>query len=783
MATIKIDRGFTQKIQAKGMIHSPGGSSSLPPKPPQKPKKKPPVVLVAVIAVAVLAGVVGIVLGTTRKGKAAPQADPRPVAVRPAVVQGERGQIEASKEPDRASAAQDAQTEEAPVRQAEPPKPSASAAKRVERAVPPGSAHGLRCDYYANIDGKPVRALREADAYPSNPDRSEQIGDFDLSENVGDRYGVRIRGYLVPPVSGAYRFSVCADDAAEFWLSDDATPDRLLKRVAYEGCILKGHWADRAQQQSEACDLVAGRRYYLEALLKENTGCDYLAVAWEGPVSKTYQVIEAAYLIPWSEEAAAEAQSLSRSQASEQAGGGDAVAAVREAVAEQQRSLGAAYRYAEVAETLKQQLGTWTDPDAKRFAETAVLRYVLLARLRTFVQDELAKRPVRGVWTAFGAAADVTTASDEGVTVAPGRIVAWHKVPADQFLRLVHAIVPKASVDPQTKGALCLAAAVFCQEGSGGLDLALKYRGHAVAAGGMQPEMADRILGGTPEALRAEQGIATTRAELERVAADAAELAGRLGRQKADYAAVSGSAPGAFAQYWENISHGSLKEAVNKGVLNNPPDSQEVLSEFETPRNRAENFIARVRGWVSPPETGDYYFYIAADDEGELWLSPDETPEKKSLCVRTTAFCLYRTWDKEKHRSKPVRLEKGRSYYAEALMREGQRSDHLSIAWSPVASDTPELISSSCLTCSAREAFSPAMRERSQRIEAMFRDAGELLAEAEKARRADLPDAPSATAANALQKRLEDAKQSLRQAEELLKRCESEIPQLKTAAP
>jgi hypothetical protein len=46
---------------------------------------------------------------------------------------------------------------------------------------------------------------------------------------------------------------------------------------------------------------------------------------------------------------------------------------------------------------------------------------------------------------------------------------------------------------------------------------------------------------------------------------------------------------------------------------------------------------ARLRGYVTAPATGDYTFYIAADDRGELWLSSDDNPANK----RMIAQCYY----------------------------------------------------------------------------------------------------------------------------------------------
>ncbi|MEL6650459.1 MAG: PA14 domain-containing protein, partial [Bacteroidota bacterium] len=51
-----------------------------------------------------------------------------------------------------------------------------------------------------------------------------------------------------------------------------------------------------------------------------------------------------------------------------------------------------------------------------------------------------------------------------------------------------------------------------------------------------------------------------------------------------------------------------------------------LLPIFEIPVNSGNTYGARVRGYICPPTTGNYSFWIASDDKGELWLSTDDNP-------------------------------------------------------------------------------------------------------------------------------------------------------------
>ena len=43
---------------------------------------------------------------------------------------------------------------------------------------------------------------------------------------------------------------------------------------------------------------------------------------------------------------------------------------------------------------------------------------------------------------------------------------------------------------------------------------------------------------------------------------------------------------------------------------------------------------SRIKGWLMPPVTEKYVFWIVADDAGELWLSSNDHPLRiNSSCV------------------------------------------------------------------------------------------------------------------------------------------------------
>ncbi|MHC4583054.1 MAG: PA14 domain-containing protein, partial [Planctomycetota bacterium] len=136
--------------------------------------------------------------------------------------------------------------------------------------------------------------------YPDNPDMSELRDSFDSELDPGDNYGSRVRGYLYPPVDGDYEFWVSGDDNCELWLGKDADPSTASKICEVPGWTNQHEWTKYPEQKSSFITLQAGKKYYIEGLVKEGGGGDSLTAGWGGPViGEGPVIIDGAYLSPW----------------------------------------------------------------------------------------------------------------------------------------------------------------------------------------------------------------------------------------------------------------------------------------------------------------------------------------------------------------------------------------------------------------------------------------------------------------------------------------------------
>jgi hypothetical protein len=161
-----------------------------------------------------------------------------------------------------------------------------------------GTNKALR-EWWTGVSGGTVSNLTSNVNYPYNPTGRELGHSFEGPTNWADSYGTRIRGYLNPITTGSYTFWIASDDAGELWLSTDADPNHKSKIAYTTSWTYEYQWNRYSSQQSSSISLVAGQSYYIEALHKENTIGDNIAVAWQGPGMARPQAISGPYLTPY----------------------------------------------------------------------------------------------------------------------------------------------------------------------------------------------------------------------------------------------------------------------------------------------------------------------------------------------------------------------------------------------------------------------------------------------------------------------------------------------------
>jgi hypothetical protein len=151
--------------------------------------------------------------------------------------------------------------------------------------------------YFENIPGNTVASLTGNLRFPNKPDSEEFLTSLDAASH-GDNFGSTIRGYLIPPATGSYRFWLASDDASDLRIGSNASPASATVRASASGWMERYAWTNNPAQQSAAINLVEGQPYYIEVRHKESTASDHVAVAWSGP-GIMRQVISGLFLAPF----------------------------------------------------------------------------------------------------------------------------------------------------------------------------------------------------------------------------------------------------------------------------------------------------------------------------------------------------------------------------------------------------------------------------------------------------------------------------------------------------
>ncbi|MBD3393430.1 MAG: hypothetical protein GF410_15550, partial [Chitinivibrionales bacterium] len=135
-------------------------------------------------------------------------------------------------------------------------------------------------------------------------------------------------------------------------------------------------------------------------------------------------------------------------------------------------------------------------------------------------------------------------------------------------------------------------------------------------------------------------------------------------------------------EVWTGFSGTAVSDLVGHPDYPHSPSDTSYETLFETPVNIMDNYGVRMQGWVHPPVSGNYTFWIASDDGGELWLSTDADTANKQLIAWVSEWTSSREWDKESNQqSSLISLTAGQKYYIRALMKEGSGDDNLAVAW------------------------------------------------------------------------------------------------------
>ncbi|HLP38142.1 T9SS type A sorting domain-containing protein [Lacibacter sp.] len=135
-------------------------------------------------------------------------------------------------------------------------------------------------------------------------------------------------------------------------------------------------------------------------------------------------------------------------------------------------------------------------------------------------------------------------------------------------------------------------------------------------------------------------------------------------------------------EYWTGINGSTISSLTTNVIYPNNPTGSVQLTSLEGPTNWANNYGTRIRGYVHPATSGSYTFWVAGNDNTELYLSTSDNPANSSRIAYVNGSTNSRQWNKyASQQSVTINLTGGQKYYIEVLHKEGTGADNIAVAW------------------------------------------------------------------------------------------------------
>lgn len=164
-------------------------------------------------------------------------------------------------------------------------------------------------------------------------------------------------------------------------------------------------------------------------------------------------------------------------------------------------------------------------------------------------------------------------------------------------------------------------------------------------------------------------GLASFQARIERGALASSKATGVPG------------APGLLLETWTGIPGGNVDDLTRSAAFAGAANHQEVIP---TPKvgSLGDSYGSRITGWIIPPVTGTYVFFVAGDDQTHVYLATDGGTGRGTLIAQVIQWTNDEEWGKEPaQRSAPITLSAGKPCRLEILHKQGEGGDHLTVGW------------------------------------------------------------------------------------------------------
>ena len=568
-------------------------------------------------------------------------------------------------------------------------------------------------------NGIPGTAITDFTSSPRYLQPADSVTTFtgaSVPQDIGDNFASRIRGYITAPVTGDYTFWIASDDGSELRISPTASKAGRTKIASISGWLPPFQWDNMATQKSAPIRLVAGQKYFIEALYKESYGGDHLAIAWQIP-GGSREVIPTSALESYTADANdADDDDLPDSW-----------------------ELAHGFRVEAANITPPDQL-PFADPDHDGYTNfeesaygadpythggmpgTLLLEswYSLLgAKVEALTLSQKFAGPAERSELIFAAETPAYRGENYGTRMS-GYVIApttgnytfyvagddscqlWLSPSANEFAKQKIAYLDGwANIRDwqvsatQTSAPVALVAGEkyyiegLMKESYGGdhLEIGWKTPGSSsievIPSSSLESyvyDVQDPDGDHMPSAWESAHGLnsAVHDAALD---PDGDAIPNSLEYTNGSDPNVKNSISGALLQeLWWNVPGNHTASLDTEPRLLLPPDERSLAYSAQGTEGRPDHYANLLRGYLTAPVTGNYTFWAIGDDEMDLFLSTSASKYDKQLLIHPTT--LERNFDADPStKSRSVHLVAGQRYYLEIRHIDGYWNDFCEVAW------------------------------------------------------------------------------------------------------
>ena len=509
----------------------------------------------------------------------------------------------------------------------------------------------LKFEVYTNIPGTAVADLTGSASYPGSPGRVFYMPSFDTRtvyrDDTHDNYGGRLSGFVTATESGEYEFFLRSDDASQLWFSPDDNPANL-QQIAEETTFGGPFEETGAPETSQTIGLAAGQRCAIQVLYKEGTGGDYAQVAWR----KVGDTTPAAQLTPIP---IAFLSTLIPPRGS--------IAITRQPTS---------------TNSVENEFITLS----VEFTATNAPAVVQWQKNGTNVAGLV------GSTIRLGPLTVADSGSYRAVISTPGAVTnslaATVTVGGDLKPPTIRSVVGNDTFDMLT---VEFSEAVFTTSSSEPLNYTL--------SGGLTVSAVTVVNSNVVRLTTSAQTPATSYTLTIENIMDTAFNTSTAGTSRV-FTTLDRVAGGLKFDVWFGITGTAVSALLADPRYPASPSVLAYIREFSSrpvfPDAASMNdYGGRLSGWIVPPETAEYNFFIRSDDNSQLSLSIDDNPANATIIATESGCCGPFENPGAPETSGPISLTAGNRYYIEAIWKEGGGGDYCDVAWRKVGDTTPAI--------------------------------------------------------------------------------------------